>query len=95
MRKVVASELVSPDCVTESPEKWHLSYVDDEMREAIGAAMAAADSVTFGRATYEEFAAFGPNKDGDDQDFADCMNNLPTSWTQRPWKSRSSGTTRR
>lgn len=75
MRKVVASDLVLPDCVTESPENWHLSHVSDEMREVIGAAM--ADAMTFGWTTYEEFAAFGPNKGGDDQEFADCMNKTP------------------
>jgi dihydrofolate reductase len=77
MRKVIASELVSLDGVMEAPEKWHLPYFNDEMGEAIGAAMAEADAMLFGRVTYEEFAAFWPNQSGDDQEFADYMNNTP------------------
>jgi dihydrofolate reductase len=77
MRKVIASELVSLDGVMEAPEKWHLTYFDDEMGEAIGAAMAEADAMLFGRVTYEEFAAFWPNQSGEDQEFADYMNNTP------------------
>jgi dihydrofolate reductase len=77
MRKVVASELVSLDGVMEAPETWHLQYFNDEMGEAIGAAMAEADAMLFGRVTYEEFAAFWPNQGGDEQEFADYMNNTP------------------
>jgi hypothetical protein len=39
MRKVTAGLFVSLDGVTESPEKWQLPYFNDEMGEAIGAAM--------------------------------------------------------
>jgi dihydrofolate reductase len=77
MRKVVASELMSLDGVMEAPEKWHLPYFNDEMGEAIGAAMANADAMLFGRVTYEEFAAFWTYQGGDDQEFADYMNNTP------------------
>ena len=77
MRKVVAWELVSLDGVMESPERWHLPYFNDEMGEAIGASMAEADAMLFGRVTYEEFAAFWPSQGGDDQEFADYMNNTP------------------
>jgi dihydrofolate reductase len=77
MRKVIASELVSLDGVMEAPETWHLTYFNDEMGEAIGAAMAEADAFLFGRVTYEEFAAFWPSQSGDDQEFEDYMNNTP------------------
>jgi dihydrofolate reductase len=77
MRKVIASELVSLDGVMEAPQTWHLPYFNDEMGEAIGAAMANADAMLFGRVTYEEFAAFWPSHGGDDQEFADYMNNTP------------------
>jgi dihydrofolate reductase len=77
MRKVVASELVSLDGVMEAPEKWHFPYFNDEMGEAIGAAMAASDAMLFGRVTYKEFAAFWPSQSGEDQEFADYMNNTP------------------
>ena len=77
MRKVIASELVALDGVMEAPETWHLPYFNDQMGEAIGKAMAEADAMLFGRVTYEEFAAFWPNQGGEDQEFADYMNNTP------------------
>ncbi len=47
-----------------SPEKWHFPYFDDEMGEAIGAAMAASEAMLLERVTYEEFfAAFWPSQE--------------------------------
>ena len=60
MRKVIASEFVSLDGVMESPEQWHFPYFNDEMGEAIGAAMAQADAMLMGRVLYEEWVAFWP-----------------------------------
>ena len=77
MRKVIASELVSLDGVVESPQNWHFPYFNDQMAEAIEAAMAASDAMLLGRVTYEEFAAFWPSQGGEDQEFADYMNNTP------------------
>ena len=78
MRKVIGSELVSLDGVMEAPETWHLPYFNDEMGEAIGAAMADSDAMLLGRVTYEEFAAFWPSQEGgEDQEFTDYMNNTP------------------
>ena len=54
MRKVVASEFVSLDGVVESPDKWHFPYFNDQMGEAIGAAMDASDAMLMGRVLYEE-----------------------------------------
>ncbi len=78
MRKVIASEIVSLDGVVESPDKWHFPYFNDQMGEAIGAAMAAADAMLLGRVTYEEFAAFWPSQsDDDDQEITDYINSVP------------------
>ncbi len=77
MRRVVATELVSVDGVMGSPEEWAFSYFNDEMGTEIGAAMATADAMLLGRATYQEFAAFWPYQDGDDQEIAGYMNNTP------------------
>jgi dihydrofolate reductase len=77
MRKVVASELVSLDGVVQSPEEWQQPYFNDEVGKEIGAAMAQADAMLLGRVTYEEWAGFWPSLSGEDQPFADYMNNTP------------------
>src|SRR5215210_2859465 len=77
MRKVTAGLFVSLDGVTESPEKWQLPYFNDEMGEAIGAAMVQADAMLLGRVTYQEFASYWPGVRSEDQPIADYMNNTP------------------
>ena len=76
MRKVVASEIVSLDGVVESPDKWHFPYFNDQMGNAIGAAMAASDAMLMGRVLYEEWAAFWPNQDPDENPVAARMNGV-------------------
>ena len=77
MRKVVAWELVALDGVMEAPEKWSFQFHNDEMAEAQGAGMAAADAMLLGRVTYQEFASYWPYQDSADQPFADYLNNTP------------------
>jgi dihydrofolate reductase len=74
MRKIVAGLFISLDGVVEAPETWHLPYFNDEMGEAIGAQMAAADAMLLGRVTYQEFASYWPQQAGDEP-FGDFMNN--------------------
>ena len=76
MRKIVAGLFISLDGVIEAPEQWHFPYFNDEMGEAVGSQMAAADTMLLGRHTYEEFAGYWADK-GSDVDFADVMNNTP------------------
>jgi dihydrofolate reductase len=76
MRKVIASEFVSLDGVMESPEKWQFPYFNDEMGEAIGAAMAQADAMLMGRVLYEEWAAYWPQQDPEENPFAARMNGI-------------------
>ena len=77
MRRVTAGLFVSLDGVTESPEKWQLPYFNDEMGEAVGAVMAAADVMLLGRVTYQEFAAYWPGVSSEEQPFAGYMNATP------------------
>jgi dihydrofolate reductase len=77
MRKVTAGLFVSLDGVTASPDKWQLPYFNDEMGEAVGAAMAAANAMLLGRVTYQEFASSWPGVSSEDQPFAEYMNNTP------------------
>jgi dihydrofolate reductase len=76
MRKIVAGLFISLDGVVEAPEQWHFPYFNDEMGEAVGSQMAAADTMLLGRHTYEEFAAYWPSQ-GSDVEFANVMNDTP------------------
>ena len=77
MRKVTAGLFVSLDGVVESPEKWHFPYFNDEMGEAVEAAISASDTMLLGRVTYQEFAAYWPGVSSEDEPFATHMNNTP------------------
>ena len=77
MRKIVAGLYMSLDGVIESPEKWSGPYFDDEMGQAVGAQMAASDTLLLGRRTYEEFAAFWPSRTDVDDPFAGYINGVP------------------
>ena len=77
MRKVTAGLFMSLDGVVESPENWQLPYFNDEMGEAVGAAMAEADAMLLGRVTYQEFASYWPGVSSENQPFAGYMNNTP------------------
>jgi dihydrofolate reductase len=76
MRKIVAGLFISLDGVVESPDKWHFPYFNDEMGQAVGAQMAAADTMLLGRRTYQEFASYWPHQTSDVPP-ADYMNNTP------------------
>ena len=74
MRKVVASEFLSLDGVMESPDKWHFPYFNEEMGQAIGEGFAAANAMLMGRVNYEEWAAFWPGQDLQENPMAVQMN---------------------
>jgi len=76
VRRVIASEFVSLDGVMEAPDQWHFPYFNDEMGQEIEAAMAEADALLMGRVLYEEWAAFWPNQDPDENPFAARMNGV-------------------
>jgi dihydrofolate reductase len=75
MRKIVAGLFISLDGVTESPEKWNGPFFNDEMGQAVGETIATKDTLLLGRRTFEEFAAYWPDKTSDDDPFADFINN--------------------
>lgn len=76
MRKVVAAEFLSLDGVMESPDQWHFPYFNDEMGQAIGEGFEASDALLMGRVLYEEWAAFWPNQNPDENPVAATMNGL-------------------
>ena len=76
MRRVIVSEFVSLDGVVEAPDQWHFPYWSDEMGQEIGAAMGQADAMLMGRVLYEEWAAFWPQQDPEENPVADRMNGV-------------------
>jgi len=87
MRKIIASLFVSLDGVAEAPDTWHFPYFDDQMGNAVGAAMADCDAMLLGRVQYEQFAAYWPTSE---DEFAGFMNNqkkyvVTTTLTEAAW----------
>jgi dihydrofolate reductase len=74
VRKVVAAEFLSLDGVMESPDKWHFPYFDEEMGQAVAEGFAAADAMLIGRVNYEEWAAYWPQQDPEENPMAAQMN---------------------
>ena len=76
MRKIVAAEFLSLDGVMESPDQWHFPYFNDEMGQAVGEGFESSDALLMGRILYEEWAAFWPNQDPEENPMAASMNGL-------------------
>jgi dihydrofolate reductase len=72
MRKIRSNFFISLDGVVESPDRWHFSYFDEEMGNAVGAGFATADAMLMGRVLYDEWAAYWPEHA--DDPFGDVMN---------------------
>jgi dihydrofolate reductase len=76
MRRLIVSNLMSLDGFFEGPSKnidWFM--VDDEFFDYAKEMLRAADTLLFGRATYEHMAAYWPTAPSDE--IADKMNGLP------------------
>jgi dihydrofolate reductase len=63
MRKIIAELFISLDGVVEAPDQWHLPYFNDEMGVAVDATLGAADTLLFGRKTYDSFAGAWPERE--------------------------------
>jgi dihydrofolate reductase len=63
MRKVIAGLFISLDGVVEAPDQWHFLYFNDEMGAAVDASLGSADTVLFGRKTYDSFAGAWPERE--------------------------------
>ncbi|UBU18693.1 dihydrofolate reductase family protein [Nonomuraea gerenzanensis] len=90
MRKIVAGLFISLDGVVEAPETWHFPYLDEEMRQAVAAQLAAADALLLGRRTYDVFAAHWPHQDAGQDPMAATLNAAPkyvvsTTLTDPAW----------
>ena len=63
MRKIIAGLFMSLDGVVEAPDQWHFPYFNDEMGAAVGASLGTADTMLFGRKTYDSFAGAWPERE--------------------------------
>src|SRR4051812_45262223 len=78
MRKITAAMFISLDGVVEAPDQWHFPYFNDE-GAAVGASMGSADTMLFGRKTYDSFAGAWPEREaagGDDAGFAKALGDM-------------------
>ena len=63
MRRIVAGLFISLDGVVEAPDQWHFPYFNDEMGAAVDESLGSADTVLFGRKTYDSFAGAWPERE--------------------------------
>jgi dihydrofolate reductase len=76
VRKITAGLFISLDGVVEAPDQWHFPYFNDEMGAAVDASLGAADTILFGRKTYDSFAGAWPEREvagGEDAHFAKVL----------------------
>jgi dihydrofolate reductase len=79
MRKIVAALFISLDGVVEAPDQWHFPYFNDEMGSAVDASLGTADTMLFGRKTYDSFAGAWPEREaagGEDTHFAKVLGDV-------------------
>ncbi|HEX2771757.1 MAG TPA: dihydrofolate reductase family protein [Micromonosporaceae bacterium] len=79
MRKITAGMFISLDGVVEAPDQWHFPYFNDEMGAAVDATFGAADTMLFGRKTYDSFAGAWPEREaagGEDAPFAKALGDV-------------------
>ncbi|GAA1035770.1 dihydrofolate reductase family protein [Virgisporangium ochraceum] len=79
MKKIIAGMFISLDGVVEAPDQWHFPYFNDEMGAAVSATLGAADTMLFGRVTYDSFAGAWPERElagEEDAGFAKTLGDL-------------------
>jgi dihydrofolate reductase len=79
MRKITAGVFIALDGVVEEPASWHFPYFNDEMGAAVGATFGRADTMLFGRKTYDSFAGAWPDREaagGEDAGFAKALGDM-------------------
>jgi dihydrofolate reductase len=76
MKKTTAGLFISLDGVVEAPDQWHFPYFNDEMGAAVDATLGRADTMLFGRKTYDSFAGAWPEREAageEDAPFAKAL----------------------
>ena len=80
MAKITASLFIALDGVVEIGNgEWHFPYFSDEMGAAVDAGQGAADTMLFGRTTYDSFAGAWPGRElagEEDAEFAKKLGDM-------------------
>ncbi|MFE3194405.1 dihydrofolate reductase family protein [Nocardia sp. NPDC059240] len=79
MRKITAGMFMSLDGVIADPQDWHFPYFNEEMGEGVSVLAAEADTMLFGRVTYDGFAGAWPEREaagGEDAGFAKALGDM-------------------
>jgi dihydrofolate reductase len=79
MRKITAGLFSGADGVVDEPQTWHFPYFCDELGVAVTDLMGSADTVLFGRKTYEGFAEAWPAREeakGEDYEMAKTLGDV-------------------
>lgn len=63
MKKISAGLFTSVDGVVGEPQTWHFPYFCEELGAAVMAQLGAADTILFGRTTYDSFAGAWPARE--------------------------------
>ncbi|MBR7829969.1 dihydrofolate reductase family protein [Actinospica sp. MGRD01-02] len=63
MRKITAGLFTSVDGVVGEPQTWHFPYFCEELGAAVGEQLGSADTILFGRVTYDSFAGAWPARE--------------------------------
>ena len=75
MRNITAGLFSAADGVVAEPQDWHFPYFCDELGAAVMEQVGAAQTLLFGRTTYEGFAEAWPAREaaGEDQELAKAL----------------------
>jgi dihydrofolate reductase len=76
VRKIVAGLFIALDGVVEAPDQWHFPYFNEEMGAAVDATLGAADTILFGRRTYDSFAGAWPEREAAGEEDAELAKRL-------------------
>jgi len=79
MRKITVGLFSGADGVVEDPQLWHFPYFCDELGVAVMEQIGSADTVLFGRKTYEGFAEAWPAREeakGEDYEMAKALGDM-------------------
>src|ERR1700730_2883447 len=63
MKKITAGLFTSVDGVVGEPTDWHFPYFSDELGVAVTEQLGSADTILFGRKTYDSFAGAWPERE--------------------------------